>query len=174
MIIIMVELVEFCEFVKIKFYVMFDIEFLCECIYYFKLCLIQVVFLFVLGVKVDGGVVVLIDLLVGDLLFELLYDLFCYIVMVKVFYVVWQDLEIFFYDVGVLFDLLFDIQIVVMVCGFGEQVGYEMLVKKIVWQFLDKFLCFIDWLYWLLLDVQVSYVLVDVMYLWVIYEFFVV
>jgi ribonuclease D len=33
---------------------------------------------------------------------------------------------------------LFDTQVAAMVCGFGEQVGYETLVKKIAKANLDK------------------------------------
>lgn len=109
------ELVQFCDMVCIQFYVIIDMEFLCEWIYYFKLCFIQMVVL-----DFDGDDVVLVDLLVGDMLFELFYELFCDILVVKVFYVVCQDFEIFFVEVGVFFELLFDIQVVVMVCGFGE------------------------------------------------------
>ena len=42
-------------------------------------------------------------------------------------------------------DPLFDTQVAAMVCGFGEQVGYETLVRKIAKQSLDKTSRFTDW-----------------------------
>ena len=50
--------------------------------------------------------------------------------VVKVFHAARQDLEIFFVDAGVFPEPLFDTQVAAMVCGFGEQVGYETLVRK--------------------------------------------
>ena len=42
-----------------------------------------------------------------------------------------QDLEIFCLEAGVIPKPLFDTQVAAMVCGFGDQVGYETLVKKL-------------------------------------------
>ena len=88
---------------------------------------------------------VLVDPLVKDLSLEPLYDLFRHQATVKVFHAARQDLEIFFIEAGVFPDPLFDTQIAAMVCGFGEQVGYETLVKKIARQSLDKTSRFTDW-----------------------------
>jgi ribonuclease D len=56
-----------------------------------------------------------------------------------------QDLEIFWNDAEIFPTPLFDTQIAAMVCGFGEQVGYETLVRKIVKQQVDKSSRFTDW-----------------------------
>jgi ribonuclease D len=47
-----------------------------------------------------------------------------------VFHAARQDLEIFFVEGNCFPKPLFDTQIAAMVCGFGEQVGYETLVKR--------------------------------------------
>jgi ribonuclease D len=66
---------------------------------------------------------------------------------------------------------LFDTQVAAMVCGFGEQVGYETLVKKIAKAQLDKTSRFTDWSRRPLTDAQKTYALADVTHLRVIYEF---
>lgn len=165
------ELAEFCELAKTKPYVTLDTEFLRERTYYSKLCLIQAALPPASSAKGEGGVAVLIDPLVGDLSLEPLYDLFRHQATVKVFHAARQDLEIFFHDAGVLPDPLFDSQIAAMVCGFGEQVGYETLVKKIARQPLDKSSRFTDWSHRPLSDAQAAYALADVTHLRAIYEF---
>ena len=57
-----------------------------------------------------------------------------------------------------------------MVCGFGEQAGYETLVKKIARENLDKSSRFTDWSRRPLSDAQMTYALADVTHLRVIYE----
>jgi ribonuclease D len=57
-----------------------------------------------------------------------------------------------------------------MVCGFGEQVGYETLVKRIARASLDKTSRFTDWSRRPLTDAQKTYALADVTHLRVIYE----
>lgn len=165
------ELAEFCDLAKTQPYVTLDTEFLRERTYYSKLCLIQAALPPASSSKAEGGVAVLIDPLVGDLSLEPLYDLFRHKATVKVFHAARQDLEIFFHDAGVLPDPLFDSQIAAMVCGFGEQVGYETLVKKIARQPLDKSSRFTDWSHRPLSEAQASYALADVTHLRAIYEF---
>ena len=57
-----------------------------------------------------------------------------------------------------------------MVCGFGEQVGYETLVKRIAKANLDKTSRFTDWSRRPLSEAQKDYALADVTHLRVIYE----
>ncbi|MFT4015027.1 MAG: ribonuclease D [Paracoccus sp. (in: a-proteobacteria)] len=165
------ELAEFCALAKAQPYVTLDTEFLRERTYYSKLCLIQAALPPASGPKAEGGQAVLIDPLMGDLSLEPLYDLFRHKTTVKVFHAARQDLEIFFHDAGVLPDPLFDTQIAAMVCGFGEQAGYETLVKKIARQPLDKSSRFTDWSHRPLSDAQAAYALADVTHLRAIYEF---
>ena len=57
-----------------------------------------------------------------------------------------------------------------MVCGFGDQVAYETLVRQIAKQTLDKSSRFTDWSHRPLTDAQKKYALADVTHLRVIYE----
>jgi ribonuclease D len=65
---------------------------------------------------------------------------------------------------------LFDTQVAAMVCGFGDQVGYETLVRKIANAPLDKSSRFTDWSRRPLSDAQKTYALADVTHLRQIYE----
>ena len=157
---------EFCASARECDYVTIDTEFLRERTYYSKLCLIQMAYR-----GENGADAVLIDPLVDDLSLEPLYDLFRDTSVVKVFHAARQDLEIFFVDAKVFPEPLFDSQVAAMVCGFGEQVGYETLVRKIARQALDKSSRFTDWSRRPLSDAQKTYALADVTHLRDIYEF---
>lgn len=157
------DLQEICERAKAEPYVTLDTEFLRERTYWSKLCLIQ------MALPGDGEAV-LIDPIDTDLDLTPLYDLFRWEKTVKVFHAARQDLEIFFVEGGVFPKPLFDTQIAAMVCGFGEQVGYETLVRKIARENLDKTSRFTDWSRRPLSDAQKEYALADVTHLRVIYE----
>ena len=158
------ELAQFCAAAKTQAYVTIDTEFLRERTYYSKLCLIQ------LALPGKDGEAVLVDPLSEGLSLEPLYDLFRHEATVKVFHAARQDLEIFFVEGNVFPKPLFDTQIAAMVCGFGEQVGYETLVKKIAREDLDKSSRFTDWSRRPLSEAQSTYALADVTHLRVIYE----
>ncbi len=158
------DLAAYCAAAKAAPYVTIDTEFLRERTYWSKLCLIQM--------ALPGqGEAVLVDPIEGaDMSMEPLYDLFRHEGTVKVFHAARQDLEIFFVEGGVFPTPLFDTQIAAMVCGFGEQVGYETLVKKIAKANLDKTSRFTDWSRRPLSEAQKDYALADVTHLRVIYE----
>lgn len=161
-------LAAFCEKAKAEAYITLDTEFLRERTYWSKLCLVQ------MALPSHGdqeGEAVLVDPLSDGLSLEPLYDLFRHTPTVKVFHAARQDLEIFFTDAQVFPDPLFDTQIAAMVCGFGEQVGYETLVRKIAKQSLDKSSRFTDWSRRPLTEAQKKYAIADVTHLRVIYEF---
>ena len=159
-----------CEQAKALPYVTLDTEFLRERTYYSKLCLIQMALPPASGAKSEGGPAALIDPLAPGLSLEPLYDLFRHEATVKVFHAARQDLEIFFHDAGVFPVPLFDTQIAAMVCGFGEQVGYETLVRKIAKANLDKSSRFTDWSQRPLSQAQQDYAIADVTHLRAIYE----
>ncbi|KFE34123.1 ribonuclease D [Thioclava atlantica] len=161
-------LAAFCEKAKSEPYVTIDTEFLRERTYWSKLCLVQMALPEREGQDDDA---VLVDPLSDGLSLEPLYDLFRHKETVKVFHAARQDLEIFFTDAQVFPDPLFDTQIAAMVCGFGEQVGYETLVRKIAKQSLDKSSRFTDWSRRPLTEAQKKYAIADVTHLRVIYEF---
>lgn len=155
----------FCKAAADHPYVTVDTEFLRERTYYSKLCLVQLAM-----PGDDDSTAVLLDPLADNLSLEPLYDLFRNTDVVKVFHAARQDLEIFFVDAQVFPEPLFDTQVAAMVCGFGEQVGYETLVRRIAKQPLDKTSRFTDWSRRPLTDAQKTYALADVTHLRVIYE----
>lgn len=160
------DLAEFCARAVNAPYVTVDTEFLRERTYYSKLCLVQ------MAIPGDAREdAVLVDPLVDGLSMEPLYTLFRDPGVVKVFHAARQDLEIFCVDGGVIPDPLFDTQVAAMVCGFGEQVGYETLVRKITKQPLDKTSRFTDWSRRPLMEAQKTYALADVTHLRAIYEY---
>lgn len=160
------ELAAYCAEAATHPFVTVDTEFLRERTYYSKLCLVQ---LAMPGTDDSGAV--LVDPLVEGLSMEPLYDLFRDTSVVKVFHAARQDLEIFYVDAQVFPEPLFDTQVAAMVCGFGEQVGYETLVRKIAREGVDKTSRFTDWSRRPLTDAQKTYALADVTHLRQVYEF---
>jgi ribonuclease D len=159
------ELEEFCTAAAAHDYVTVDTEFLRERTYYSKLCLIQLAM-----PGPDASTAVLVDPLAEGLSLDQLYELFRDTSVVKVFHAARQDLEIFYVDAQVFPEPLFDTQVAAMVCGFGEQVGYETLVRRIARAPLDKTSRFTDWSRRPLSDAQKKYALADVTHLREIYE----
>ncbi|WGH80396.1 ribonuclease D [Jannaschia ovalis] len=158
-------LAAFCEIAARAPYVTVDTEFLRERTYYSKLCLVQLAF------PGDGETdAVLVDPLAEGLDLGPLYDLFRDPGVVKVFHAARQDLEIFAIEGDTIPAPLFDTQVAAMVCGFGEQVGYETLVRKVAKGQVDKSSRFTDWSRRPLSDAQKKYALADVTHLRVIYE----
>ena len=160
------ELEEFCVQAANSEYITIDTEFLRERTYFSKLCLIQ---LAVPGDENDSAV--LVDNLANNLDLSPIYKLFQNENVVKVFHAARQDLEIFYLDSGIFPYPLFDTQIAAMVCGFGDQVAYETLVKQVAKQTLDKSSRFTDWSRRPLTEAQKKYALADVTHLRIIYEF---
>jgi ribonuclease D len=158
-------LAAFCDHARSHPYVTVDTEFLRERSYYSKLCLVQM--------AVPGNAeedAVLVDPLAKGIDLQPLYDLMADTSVVKVFHAARQDLEIFYIDGHVIPQPLFDTQVAAMVCGYGEQVGYETLVRKIAKDSLDKTSRFTDWSRRPLTDAQKTYALADVTHLRDIYE----
>lgn len=140
-----------------------DTEFLRDSTYWPKLCLLQVA---------APGVEAVIDPLTPELsnadgsfrlapIVRLLEDP----AIVKVFHAARQDMELFFHRLDVLPKPIFDTQIAGMVCGLGESVGYETLVKTLLGRDLDKSSRFTDWSRRPLTDKQLAYALGDVTHL---------
>ena len=160
------ELSQFCDYAYNFDYITVDTEFLRERTYYPKLCLIQIA---IPGDQENSAV--LIDPLEGNLDLSPLYKIFLDSNIVKVFHAARQDLEIFFHDKNIIPSPLFDTQLAAMVCGFGEQVGYETLVRSICKVNLDKSSRFTDWSLRPLSNNQQQYALADVTHLRQIYEY---
>jgi ribonuclease D len=156
------DLKAFCATLKKAKYITVDTEFIRERTYWARLCLIQVA-------GPDDAVA--IDPLAPGMDLTPLYDLFLDKKIVKVFHACRQDLEIFFKEMnGKLPSPVFDTQIAAMVCGFGEQVGYEGLVNSLLKKTLDKSSRFTDWAQRPLTSKQLKYAIGDVTHLRAIYE----
>lgn len=158
------QLAEFCGRAASHPFVTVDTEFLRERTYYSKLCLLQIAHP---GEGEESAAVV--DPMAPGLSLAPLYDLFRDPGVVKVFHAARQDLEIFYVDAGVIPAPLFDTQVAAMVCGFGDQVSYETLVRRIAKAEVDKSSRFTDWSHRPLSEAQLSYALADVTHLRTIY-----
>ena len=157
------ELSDFCARAVKEKYITIDTEFLRERTYYSKLCLVQLAF------PGDKNAVI-VDTLANNLDLSPLYEIFRNQNIVKVFHAARQDLEIFYLDSGIFPFPIFDTQVAAMVCGFGDQVAYETLVRQLTKQTLDKSSRFTDWSSRPLTDAQKKYALADVTHLRIIYE----
>ncbi|WP_273688877.1 ribonuclease D [Ketogulonicigenium vulgare] len=157
-------LASFCAEAAKHPYVTVDTEFLRERTYYAKLCLVQLAFS---GPDADAA---LVDPLADGIDLQPLYDLFLNPAVVKVFHAARQDLEIFSVGQNVIPAPLFDTQVAAMVCGYGEQVSYETLARKIAKADIDKTSRFTDWSRRPLSEAQKEYALADVTHLRQIYE----
>ncbi len=154
-------LAAFCESQKTSRYLAVDTEFVRESTYYPQLCLIQI------AGDTDAAA---IDTLAPDLDMTPLYELLAAPDILKVFHAARQDLEIFYNAMGQVPAPLFDTQIAAMVLGFGDQVGYEVLVKKVLNIQIDKSSRFTDWSKRPLTDRQIDYAMADVIHLRPVYE----
>lgn len=155
------ELIAFCNKLRKSKFITVDTEFMRENTFWPELCLIQ------LANTETSGV---IDPLVSNLDLSPIYELMKEKKILKVFHAGRQDLEIFFNKCGFIPEPVFDTQIGAMVCGFGESVSYETLVKEIVGKKTDKLSRFTDWSRRPLTDRQKNYALNDVIYLVTIYK----
>lgn len=154
-------LADFCDRLKGTAYITVDTEFMRERTYWPVLCLIQVA-----GPDEARA----IDALAPDIDLTPLLDLLADESLLKVFHAGRQDLEIFFNLMDRLPHPVFDTQIAAMVCGFGDQVGYETLITKLTKARIDKSSRFTDWSLRPLSDKQIDYALDDVVHLRDAYE----
>jgi ribonuclease D len=145
-----------------KPFVAVDTEFLRENTYWPKLCLVQ------LAGPDDAGAIV--DPLAKGIDLAPLYDLLYDVSIVKVFHAARQDIEIFVHEGGEVPEPLFDTQIAAMVMGFGEQIAYDALVRRLAGENIDKSSRFTDWSRRPLTDRQLAYALSDVTHLRTVYR----
>jgi ribonuclease D len=142
-------------------YVAVDTEFMRDRTYWPKLCLVQLG-----GAKRHAAV----DPLAKGIDLAPLFALLANPGVLKVFHAARQDIEIFYRLTGAVPTPLFDTQLAAMVCGYGEEVGYETLVGQIAKGRVDKSSRFTDWSRRPLSAQQLTYALGDVIHLRVIYE----
>ncbi len=155
------ELAELCAAWSDKDYLAIDTEFLRSSTYWPQLCLIQV------GYEGQG---VLIDPLAPDIDLAPFFTLLTKPTILKVFHAARQDIEIFHHIRDCLPTPIVDTQIAAMVCGFGDAVSYERLVKALLGRTIDKSSRVTDWSRRPLSERQMLYALSDVTHLCEVYK----
>lgn len=153
---------DFCSSLKACEFITVDTEFLREKTYYPKLCLIQI--------GDPEGRAAAIDPLAEGIDLAPVYDLLSDEKILKIFHAARQDLEIFYKLTGKVVHPFFDTQIAAMVCGYGDSIGYESLVRNITGGKLDKSVQYTNWSHRPLSDKQIDYALGDVTHLVDIYK----
>ena len=147
----------FCKELSAHDFITIDTEFLREKTYYPKLCLIQL--------SCPEKQAIAIDPLADGIDLDPLYDLLSDNAILKVFHSGRQDLEIFYNLTQHVVTPIFDTQIAAMVCGYGDSVGYEKIVRQVTGAQIDKSSQFTDWSLRPLSDKQLHYALGDVTHL---------
>jgi ribonuclease D len=151
----------FCARQKGAQFVTVDTEFMRERTYWPILCVVQVA---------GPEEAVAIDALAEGIDLKPLLALMADARILKVFHAARQDLEIFFQLSGEVPHPIFDSQVAAMVCGFGDAVSYETLVKRLAGASLDKASRFTDWAHRPLTERQIEYALADVVHLRTVYD----
>jgi ribonuclease D len=150
-----------CKALAHETFVSVDTEFMRETTYWPDLCLIQIA-----GSEING----LIDPMAEDLDLKPFFTLMNNEKVLKVFHAARQDVEIMVHLAGTVPHPIFDTQIAAMVCGFGDQVSYEAIVRKLAKAQIDKSSRFTDWSRRPLTEKQLIYALSDVTHLRTVYE----
>ena len=150
-----------CKALAHETFVAVDTEFMRETTYWPDLCLIQIA-----GAETNG----LIDPMAEGLDLKPFFGLMNNEKILKVFHAARQDVEIMVHLSGTVPHPIFDTQIAAMVCGFGDQVSYEAIVRKLAKAQIDKSSRFTDWSRRPLTEKQLVYALSDVTHLRTVYE----
>lgn len=137
-------------------FVAVDTEFMREKTYWPILCLVQ---------AAAEGLEAVIDPLAGGLDLAPLLKVLADRKITKVFHAARQDIEIFHQLMGAVPAPLFDSQIAAMACGYGDQIGYEPLMRGLLGVSIDKGSRFTDWARRPLSGAQLEYALSDVTHL---------
>lgn len=155
------ELIEACERFSQDSFLAIDTEFMRERTYYPQLCLIQIA---------GKSEAVTVDALANEISLDPILNLMANNEIIKVFHACRQDMEIFFNLNRRIPFPVFDTQIGAMVCGYGESVSYDKLVRQITGIQIDKSSRFTDWSHRPLSKQQLNYALSDVTHLRTVYE----
>ena len=150
-----------CERLSKEVYLSVDTEFMREKTYYPKLCLIQI----------SGETeAIAVDAISPNINLEPVFQLLNDPRIIKVFHACRQDMEIFFHLTKNTPKPVFDTQIAAMVCGYGDAISYDKLVKQLLDIEIDKSSRFTDWSQRPLSNTQLKYALSDVTHLRKVYE----
>ena len=150
------ELEEFSKALRQREYAAVDTEFMRERTYWPILCLLQ---------AAADDLEAIIDPLAEGLDLTPFLEVMADPNVVKIFHAARQDLEIFYKLIDEVPAPLFDTQIAAMACGYGDQIGYEPLMRGLLNAQIDKGSRFTDWSRRPLSDAQLSYAMSDVTHL---------
>ncbi len=150
-----------CDRLAASRYITVDTEFMRDATYWPRLCLVQLA---------SSDEAAAVDALAPDIDLAPLLALMRDPGVLKVFHAARQDIEIFYHLDGHVPSPVFDTQVAAMVCGFGDQVGYEKLVAKLARASIDKTQRFTDWARRPLPRRMYDYAISDVTHLRVVYE----
>lgn len=150
------ELHAFAKLLRERPFVAVDTEFMREKTYWPILCLIQ---------AAAEGAEAVIDPMADGLDLSPFLELLADKSVVKVFHAARQDVEIFHEKMGETPAPMFDTQVAAMACGFGDQIGYEPLMRGLLGVSIDKGSRFTDWARRPLSQQQLAYALSDVTHL---------
>ncbi|MEI8295452.1 MAG: ribonuclease D [Alphaproteobacteria bacterium] len=139
-------------------YIAIDTEFVRQRTYWADLCLVQIA---------TQSQAVLIDTHKVDVRF--LEPLLTHPDIIKVIHAGRQDMEIFWKDLQLIPQPIFDTQIGAMFAGLGEGISYDNLVHKFLDVRLDKTSQYTNWAQRPLTEKQRVYALADVQYLYQVY-----
>lgn len=153
-------LADFCADQAKARFITVDTEFMRDTTYWPKLCLIQVA---------GPDSYAAIDTMKSRLDLAPLFKLLNNKKILKVFHSARQDMEIFYQLMDKLPAPIFDTQVAAMVCGFGDSIGYDNLVRKLTGAQVDKSSRFADWSKRPLRQRQIDYALSDVIHLRPVY-----
>jgi ribonuclease D len=153
-------LAEFCTDLASDSFIAVDTEFMRETTFWPELCLIQIA-----GQRREA----VIDPLAKGIDLSPFFGLMANPKVLKVFHAARQDVEIMVHRSGTVPTPLFDTQVAAMVCGFGDQVSYEQIVRKLAKAQIDKSSRFTDWSRRPLSEKQLAYALSDVTHLRTVY-----
>ena len=162
-------LADFCAGLAGAAFITIDTEFMRESTYWPTLCLIQIA-----GPKpIEGGAeednAAVIDALADGLDLAPVWQLLADPATLKVLHAARQDMEIFLKMAGRLPTPIFDTQVAAMVLGYGDQVGYDNLVRAVTGAEIDKSSRMVDWSRRPLADKHLRYALGDVTHLREVY-----
>lgn len=150
------ELAEAAEALSRHEVITVDTEFMRESTFWPVLCLIQMA---------APGIEALVDPLTDGIDLAPFFKLMADEKVLKVFHAARQDVEIIYHRAGVIPHPIFDTQVAAMVCGYGDSVSYDALVRKTTGGEIDKSHRFTDWSRRPLSDKQLAYALADVTHL---------
>ncbi len=151
------EVATFCKELSTHEFITIDTEFLREKTYFPKLCLVQL--------SAPDKQARAIDPLAEGMDLSPLFDLLENEKVLKVFHSGRQDLEIFYNLTGKVVAPFFDTQVAAMVCGYGDSIGYDRLIKQVTGDHIDKSSQFTNWSLRPLSEKQINYALGDVTHL---------